>query len=155
MAKHDNRYIQFYTPGSTAVKVQIQEERNWAPLPEPKPAKKILIPVDPVAILGFVVAVCMLVLMSIGISQLNESRREVAALEHYVAQLTAENHTLQQTYTNGYNLGEVKEKALDMGMVPVEEIPQTQIHITIPQTEQAPADTVWERVTTYLTGLFA
>ena len=34
------RYIQFYTPGSTAVKVDIQDEQNWAPLPEPKKAKK-------------------------------------------------------------------------------------------------------------------
>ena len=155
MAKQDNRYIQFYTPGTAAVKVQIQQEQYWAPLPEPKPEKKIVIPVDPVAILGFVVAVCMLVLMAVGINTLNTSRREVAALEHYVAQLTAENHTLEQTYSEGYDLEEVKQKALDMGMVPVEEIPQTRIQITVPQTEQTPDPTAWERVSTFLTGLFA
>ena len=155
MAQNNSRYIQFYTPGSAAVKVQIQDEQKWAPLPEPKPEKKILIPVDPVAIFGFVVAVCMLVLMTIGINQLNYARREVATLEHYVAQLTAENHTLEQTYTEGYNPDDIRQKALDMGMVSVEEIPQTQIQITIPTARAEETVTGWERITTYLTGLFA
>ena len=155
MAQNNSRYIQFYTPGSAAVKVQIQDEQKWAPLPEPKPEKKILIPVDPVAIFGFVVAVCMLVLMTIGINQLNYARREVATLEHYVAQLTAENHTLEQTYTEGYNPDDIRQKALDMGMVSVEEIPQTQIRITIPTAQAEETVSGWERVTTYLTGLFA
>ena len=155
MAQNNSRYIQFYTPGSAAVKVQIQDEQNWATLPEPKPEKKILIPVDPVAIFGFVVAVCMLVLMTIGINQLNYARREVATLEHYVAQLTAENHTLEQTYTEGYNPDDIRQKALDMGMVSVEEIPQTQIQITIPAARAEETVTGWERITTYLTGLFA
>ena len=92
MAQMSSRYIQFYTPGTAAVKVQVQDEQKWAPLPELKPEEKKAIYVDPVAILGFAVAVCMLILMAVGISQLNNTRREVAALEHYVAQLTAENN---------------------------------------------------------------
>ena len=155
MAQNNSRYIQFYTPGSAAVKVQIQDEQKWAPLPEAKPEKKIIIPVDPVAIFGFVVAVCMLVLMTIGINRLNYARREVATLEHYVAQLTAENHTLEQTYTEGYDPDDIRQKALDMGMVSVEEIPQTQIRITIPTAQAEETVSGWERVTTYLTGLFA
>lgn len=155
MAKDNSRYIQFYTPGSAAVKVQIQDEQNWAPLPEPKPEKKILIPVDPVAILGFVVAVCMLILMTVGINQLNSARREVATLEAYVAQLTAENHTLEETYAAGYDLNEIRQQALDMGMVPVEEIPQTQIYVTMPRTETVAEPTVWEQTTAFLAGLFA
>ena len=155
MAKDTNRYIQFYTPGTAAVKVQIQDEQKWAPLPEPKPEKKIMIPVDPVAILGFAVAVCMLILMTVGINQLNSARREVATLEAYVAELTAENHTLQQTYSDGYNLHEIRQKALDMGMVPVEEIPRTQIYITMPPVRTVTEPTVWEQATAFLTGLFA
>ena len=104
MAQMNSRYIQFYTPGTAAVKVQVQDEQKWAPLPEPKPEEKKAIYVDPVAILGFAVAVCMLILMAVGITQLNNTRREVAALEHYVAQLTAENHALQETYAAGYDL---------------------------------------------------
>ena len=155
MAKDNSRYIQFYTPGSAAVKVEIQEEHKWAPLPEPKAAKPVALQVDPVAILGFVVAVTMLILMAFGITQLNNTRREVATLEHYVAQLTAENTQLQQTYREGYDLDDIKLKALDMGMVPVEEIPQTQIYITMPPVEPVENTTVWEQVTAFLTGLFA
>ena len=155
MAQMNSRYIQFYTPGTAAVKVQVQDEQKWAPLPEPKPEEKKAIYVDPVALLGFAVAVCMLILMAVGITQLNNTRREVAALEHYVAQLTAENHALQETYAAGYDLEEVRQKALDMGMVPVEEINQTHIFVTMPPAQTEEPVTAWEQVTTYLTGLFA
>ena len=156
MAKFENRYIQFYTPGTAAVKVPIRDERDWAPLPEPKEEQKVLISVDPVAIMGFVVAVSMLILMAIGIMQLNNARREVTTLERYVAHLTAENHTLEQSYQAGYELDDIRQKALDMGMVPAEEIPQKQIYITIPpvQTVEEPI-TEWEQITAFLTGLFA
>ena len=155
MAKNTSRYIQFYTPGTAAVKVNIQDEQQWAPLPEPKPEKRITIGVDPVAIIGFVVAVCMLVLMSVGINRLNDSRREVAAMEHYVAQLTAENQTLTQDYEAGYDLNEVRQKALDMGMVPMEEVPDKHIYVTIPHTQAAENPGLWDQVSTFLASLFA
>ena len=103
MAKNDNRYIQFYTPGSAAVKVEVQKEQDWAPLPQWHKTPKKVIPVDPVAILGFVVAVCMLVLMAVGIQQLNTARQEVAVMERYVAQLTSGNNasdTVTITFKN-------------------------------------------------------
>ena len=155
MAKKESRYIQFYTPGSTAVKVEIQDEQSWAPLPEPKPKKKIIIPVDPVAILGFFVAICMLVLMTVGVNQLNAVRREVTTLEHYVAQLTAENTALEETYAAGYKLERVRQQALDMGMIPVEEVPETHIYVTMPYVEIVEEQTVWSQITTFMTSLFA
>lgn len=155
MARFNNRYIQFYTPGTAAVKVKVQEEHKWAPLPEPKPEKKIAIPVDPVAIVAFAVAVCMLVLMAVGIYQLNATRREVAALEGYVAKLSAENHELKETYSEGYDLNKVRSAALDMGLVPVEEIPQSYIYITMPQALSEEPATAWQQFTAYLAGLFA
>ena len=155
MAKKDNRYIQFYTPGSAAVKVEIQDEQTWAPLPDPKPAKKIEIPVDPVAVIGFAVAVCMLILMAVGITQLNAVRREVVTLERYVAQLSAENVSLEETYTAGYKPERVKQQALDLGMIPVEEVPVTQIFVTLPAVEVVEEETFWTQVTAFMTSLFA
>ena len=156
MAKSNNRYIQFYTPGTAAVKVAVQDEQTWAPLPEPKQEKKIPVYVDPVAIVGFVVAVCMMILMAVGVTQLNNTRREVATLENYVAQLTAENHELEETYTAGYEPAKIRQKALEMGMVPVEEIPQKQIYVTVPHPVQAVEEVpLWTQITTFLTGLFA
>ena len=155
MAKYDNRYIQFYTPGTAAVKVQVQEEQTWAPLPEVKPQKRIAVAVDPVAVIGFAVAVCMLILMAVGINRLNSARREVATLEHYVAQLTAQNQQLQQTYADGYNLDRVRQEALDMGMVPAEEIPQRQIYITVPSSRSEEPATGWAQLTAFLSSVFA
>ena len=155
MAKDNSRYIQFYTPGTAAVKVVIQEEQNWAPLPAPKPQKKMTVAVDPVAIFGFLLAVCMLVLMAIGIQELNLARREVATLEHYVAELTVANQTLEQNYRDGYNADEIRQKALDMGMISVEEAPESHIYVTLPQRKIQQPQSFWEKTTAYLTGLFA
>ena len=153
MAKNAKNYIQFYTAGSTAVKVQIQDERTWAPLPAEKPKPKFIIPVDPVAIIGFVVAVCMLVMMTAGINQLNETRREVAAMEHYVAQLTAQNQTLTETYQQGYDADHVRQQALDMGMVPVEDVPVKHIYVTMPARQEQV--TTRDQISTFLADLFA
>ena len=155
MAKVNNRYIQFYTPGSAAVKVAIQEEQSWLPIPEAKPVKKTVIRIDPVSVLGFVVAVCMLLLLAFGVNHLNAARREVNALEHYIAQLTAENNNLQETYSAGYELRDIEQKALNLGMVPAEEVTTSHIYITVPHDQATEASTLWSRVTTYLTSLFA
>ena len=155
MAKDNSRYIQFYTPGSAAVKVEVQQEHLWAPLPEPKPEKKITIRVDFASVLGFVVAVCMLVLLTVGITQLNDFRREVAALERHVAQLSEENHTLEETYQAGFNLEIVEQEALDMGMIPAEEVENHHIYVTMPQIEIVEEPTIWEKAAAFLTSLFA
>ena len=155
MAKVNNRYIQFYTPGTAAVKVAVQEEQMWLPLPEAKPVKKTVIRIDPISVLGFAVAVCMLILLAVGINQLNAARREVHALEHYVAQLTAENHELKETYSAGYELRDIEQKALNLGMLPAEEIPVSHIYVAAPHIQTTESLTGWSRFITYLTSLFA
>jgi len=155
MAKDNSRYIQFYTAGSAAVRVEVQDENLWAPLPEAKPAKRINIRLDPVSVIGFMVAVCMLISLAVGIMQLNDSRREVASLERYVAQLSAQNHALEETYQSSFHLEEIREQALEMGMVPAEERPDTHIFVTLPQIEVVEAPTVWEKAAALLTSLFA
>ena len=155
MAKVNNRYVQFYTPGSTAVKVAIQEEQNWLPIPEAKPVKKTIVRIDPISVLGFAVAVCMLILLAVGVTHLNSARREVNALEHYIAQLTAENHNLQETYSAGYEIRDIEQKALNLGMVPMEEATTSHIYITVPHVEELKTETAWSKVSTYLASLFA
>ena len=154
MAKSESRYIQFYTPGSVACKVELRQEQEWAPLPQPKVFKRRVIAIDPVAVLGCVMAVCMLALMAVGIQRLNRTRQEVAVLERYVAQLTVENQQLKTQYAEGYDLETVRQKALDMGMIPVEEVPVTQLHIgTEPdtQTQSGLLEERWNAFTASLT----
>ena len=155
MAKINNRYIQFYTPGTAAVKVAVQEEQFWLPISEPKKEKKTIIRVDPISVVGFAVAVCMLILLAVGGGQMNDARREVNALEHYIAQLTAENHALEETYNAGYELWDIEQKALNMGMIPVEEVKNYHIYVQAPYAHVEETPSGWEKVTTYLTSLFA
>ena len=155
MAKINNRYIQFYTPGTAAVKVAVQEEQYWLPISEPKKVKKTIIRVDPISVVGFAVAICMLILLAVGVSQMNAARREVNALEHYIAQMTAQNHALEETYSAGYELWDIEQKAFDMGMIPVEEVKTYHIYIPAPQVQTAETPTGWEKFTGRLTGLFA
>ena len=90
-----------------------------------------------------------------GIMQLNNARREVAALEKYVADLSSENYELENTYHSSYRLEIVRERALEMGMVPVEEKVPTHIYVTLPQIEVVEEPTFWEQATALLASLFA
>ena len=155
MAKNNSRYIQFYTPGSVACKVELRQEQEWAPLPKFELKPRTVIHVDPIALVGCIVAVCMLGMMAVGIGQLNESRKEVAVMVRYVAQLTAENQELKETYASGYDLEDIRKKAENMGMVPADQVPQTQIYLTMPQTEVVGQETLWQRIGDAVTNLFA
>ena len=47
----------------------------------------------------------------------------------------------------------IKQTALALGMVPSQEVPQTQIEVILPEVEEEP--TTWENIGTFLTNLFA
>ena len=75
--KYNDRYVRFYTYGSTAVKVE--DPRRTASLPkEQKAQKRKPIPFDPIAFAGNVVAVFMAILMIVqGTLKLKQIRTEV------------------------------------------------------------------------------
>ena len=153
MAK--NNYIQFYTAGSAAQKVELVDEREWAPLPEYQLRRRKTIHIDPVAIIGILVAVFLMGTMLLGVNQLVGARQEAMQMEEYVAQLQTENHELSQKYADGYDLGVVEMTALNMGMVPKDQAPQISIQVQMPEVDTAQNSTLWEQFTTFLTGLFA
>ena len=93
--------------------------------------------------------------MLLGVNQLVNARQEAMQMEEYVAQLQAENHELSQKYAEGYDLSIVEKTALNMGMVPVEQAPQITIQVQMPEVETVQSVTLWEQITTFLTGLFA
>ena len=71
----------------------------------------------------------------------------------YAASLQEENAQLQDTYTSGYDLEEVRQIALAMGMVPVEQVPHLQMQVTAPQVTQELSP--WESFWTFFLGMFA
>ncbi len=151
----DIQYVSFYVEGNAAKKLEQQLLRPAAaPKPKVRKVKRRVVSIDPAAVLGLVVAVVMLFTMA---SALNGYRATVAKqqqMQNYILQLQQENAQLQQTYENGYDLEEIRDIALAVGMIPAEEADRITISVELPQPQQREL-TLWEKVTTFLAGLFA
>lgn len=150
----DVRYIHYYTDGSAAYKLEPVKDRKKQQRPHTVKQKKITLYVDPVAIIGIVMAVVMLVLMLAGVAQLRSVQQQTAAMAQYVEKLQQQNQSLQAEYGSGYDLEDVKWMAEALGMVPMEQVR----HITVQMPEEVQVQqepSAWERFCTYLTGLFA
>jgi len=115
--------------------------------------KKTVVRIDPVAVLATAVACIMLVCMAVGMMRLNAMDEQTAQYETYLAQLEAENVVLQAQYHENYDVEDVRQKALAMGMVPREQIPQITVQVQPPVVEEEPG--FWEEIGTFLAGLFA
>ena len=148
--------VRFYPDGTAARKLEyaVPEKKKTAALPQPKKIKRRKVYVDPVAILGVAVAICMFIVMAVGMNQLQQARHDALVMELYVDQLTRENEALVEEYADSYDLNMVKQTAIALGMVPREEVPMTTIAVTIP-AEVVEEPTVWETIGTLLTNLFA
>ena len=149
------QYVQFYTSGSAAKKVAPAISVHTGALPQIKKRKLQRIYVDPVATFGIIVAVCMLVMMLVGVSQLRQEQDRIAEMEQQVATLSIENARLQAQYEEERDLEAVEEIALALGMIPQQEAANSYIHIEVPQTQIPEHMTLWNRIGTFLAGLFA
>lgn len=148
----DVQYLGGYINGSTACKVEAPKPRKTARRHSVKQNKRIVLRIDPLAIMGTMVACVMLVLLAVGFVKLMDARQELAAMDAYVQTLRQENVALQEEYNAGYDLEHVKNTALALGMVPVEQVQHVTIHVQ--EQEVAPVSG-WEQIRLFLVGLFA
>lgn len=157
MAKQrEDRYIRFYTEGTAAYKVEVEQPVRKTSLPKPKKRTVYVFPVDPVAIGAVVLSVVMLVVMFNAVAMLDAERAELQKLTDYLYELESENTVLEAKYQSQVNLEEVEERALALGMVPLEEV--RHITIQVDPVEEVPIEeesSVWEKICTYFEGLFA
>ena len=146
---------QFYVHGSEARKLQLEQEKRQAktklPLARLQKIEKIY--VDPVALGGIVVAIIMLAVMVTGALQLRDDWEEYETMSNYVSQLKRENAELTQTYRSGYDLEDIRTKALALGLVPKEELETRSVIVTVPQPEPVPNKI--DQIKWFLEGLFA
>lgn len=149
----DIRYIQFYTDGSAARKIAPVAPLKTIKLPKIKKQKRITVHIDPVAVLSIGMAMVMTVLILVGMVQLNNARAEMQTMSAYVDTLRQENVQLQESFADGYDLEQIEQTALALGLVPVEQVQH--VSVTLPQIEQTVEPTTWERFATFLAGLFA
>jgi len=154
MARYaDVQYIRLYTDGSAARKLEVPSVIKQQPRRKRKAQKKIILHVDPVAILGLAVAAVMLILMLTGVSELRAAQQKTAQMEQYVVSLEQNNAQLEENYHSGYDIDEVEKMALALGMVPQEDAEQVTMQVAPIQEEQT--GSVWTNIWTFLTGLFA
>ena len=154
MVYNQVQYVRFNTFGNTARKIVQAPSEKKVVLPKPRSKqKRKAIYVDPVAMLSALVAFCLLLTMTVGIVQFASIQREAAQLEAYVSELSDRNEILREEYEAGYDIDEVKESAMALGMVSKDAVQTVSIQVTVPQQEETV--TLWERIGTFLTTLFA
>nr|MBQ8243970.1 hypothetical protein [Oscillospiraceae bacterium] len=127
------QYIgQFYVHGSEARALELEEQKKKAKtkLPLARLEKIQQIYVDPVALAGIAVAVVMLVVMVLGAVRLHQDWMAYERVADRVSVLKEDNVRLTKAYRAGYDLDDIENKALAMGMVPKSELE----HITVTVT---------------------
>ena len=153
----DIQYVRFYTDGSAARKIELQPEkkRNKVALPQRprvRKEKKTVIHVDPISVFAVLVAGVMLIAMVVGMMQLGSINADADKMENYVAELQSENTQLRAEYESGYDLQDVEQKALEMGLVPIDQVEHVTIELPEPPVEEEP--TFWENVGAFFAELF-
>ena len=151
--KYNDRYVRFYTYGSTAVKVE--DPRRTASLPkEQKAQKRKPIPFDPIAFAGNVVAVFMAILMIVGFCQVAVANAQVQKLETQLAGLEQQEQMLLEKYYGSFDLEEVRVAAESMGMIPAEEAVHVRVEVPA-ETVEVPQVSWWDSVLMQLRQFFA
>ncbi len=155
MAKQPQvQYINQYISGTMAYQPEVSpRHEKKARLPKPRRERKLLIEVRPAALLGIALAVVLLVMLVSGAVQMFAAQREAEQLQAYVQTLQQTNAELANTYASGYDLEEIQDLALAMGMIPAEQAEQTQVSVTLPKETAEP--TTWESFVAFFKGLFA
>ena len=105
------------------------------------------------AILGITVALVMLAVMILGAIQIQNDWEEYRTMSNYVSRLNRKNAELMEDYRSGYDLEDIRIKALALGMVPKTELETRTVYVTVPKPE--PEMTWLEELRWFVEGLFA
>ena len=102
---------------------------------------------------GIFMAAVMTILLIVGFTQLNKVREEEAAMAAYVEALEQQNAELKTTFEKSYDLEQIEEVALALGMVPADQLQRVTVAASEPVEEAEPSG--WSVFWTSVTSLFA
>ncbi len=154
--KPDIQYVtQFYSYGSEAKVLELKpaKKNKKTVLPKAQPQQKIRIMIDPVALAGIAIAVVMVVLMAVSVQSYLGTCAEFEVMTNRVIELQNTNVQRQQEYASMYDPADVYEKAIALGMIPMEAAEVVTISPVIPEAE--PEAPWWENISWFMKGLFA
>ena len=147
--KPDIQYVgQFYTYGSAAKEVALQEKKAKTTLPLERLRNIQQIYVDPVAWFGIAVSIVMVITMVIGALNIRNAWAEYETMHSYVTELRQENVRMELQYARGYNLTDIEGTAISLGMIPVSEAQTMTVKVTVPEVKKEP--TRWEAFKDYI-----
>ena len=154
MANPDVRYIQFYTAGSAAREIIQPLHKESAPGSRPKKAKVRVLYIDPVAVLGMVTALVLMICLAVAVSNYNTARQEYAAAQEYNVSMQQKNADLQTQYTEGFDREQMRMEAVLRGYVPASQVEHRTVRAvqSAPEPEQPGA---WESFWSSFAELFA
>lgn len=147
--KPDIQYVgQFYTYGSAAKEVALQEKKAKTTLPLERLRNIQQIYVDPVAWFGIAVSVVMVITMVLGALNIRNAWAEYEVMHSYVTELRQENVRMELQYERGYNLTDIEGTAISLGMIPVSEAQTMTVRVSVPEVKEEP--TRWEEFRDYI-----
>ena len=151
------QYVRFYTTGSAAQKLELLPKKEKVKIsapqrPQTHRKKKAVIYIDPISLFAVLVAGVMFIAMAVGMLQLGSINNEAVRMESYVSELRAENTRLANEYEAGYDLKDVEQKALEMGLVPIDQVEK--VIIDVPEIAETPEPGFWEKVGAFFSELF-
>ena len=153
----DIQYVQFYTGGSAARKLEPEKRqiKNGAKLPQVRRRvqKRNVVCIDPISVCAVMVAVAMVIAMAVGMLRLSDLTDQADRMEQYASNVNQENAALRSQYRAGYDLKDVEQKALAMGLVPEDQLQHITVKVEVPEVE--PALTGWQEFCRFVTELFA
>ena len=154
--KPDIQYVtQFYSYGSEAKVLELKPvpKKKKFTLPKAIPQEKICIRFDPVAWTGILIAVVLVILMAVSVSSYLDVCADYEAMTEYVISLQNTNVEMQREYVTLYDLNDIQEKALALGMIPFAEAQVVTINPVLPEAE--PEQSWWDNISWFMKGLFA
>ena len=150
--KPEIQYVErFYIYGSEApVPAEKTENEENVQKKEHLHVKKVY--VDLSAILWTLAAVVLMTTMILSGVHLTRMNAEKELMQDYVSFLQMRNSTLQHNYRIGYNLEEIEKQALELGLVPEDQVETRYIRVSVPEHEEK--WTVLGNIKWFFEGLF-
>lgn len=143
----------YYVYGSEAQELAPAPKKPRFTLPKVhlKPLQQVYI--DPLALVGMILAVTMLAALVVGVLQLNSSWEAHDAMKAHLDTVKIKNTELTHTYNTTKNLEAAGETAENFDMVPASEVEHIKVHVKVPKVDPEP--TQWDNFVWFLSGLFA
>lgn len=150
--KPDVQYIRFVTDGSSARVAEPARHTAATRLPKRRRATSLVIRLDPLAFTGIAVSAVMMVLMVVSCIQLSALQTKTDEMSRYVDTLMSENARLTDMFQQKCDLEDVEEKALALGMIPVDQAQR--IQVSVPAAEGGEEASKDSHGWAFLTGIF-